>query len=80
MVLGSLTIPGRPEQVSLARALVARMLGTNQTGADADAATLLTSAARLLPLPGRMLLHRACYHRPPAHHPPRFGGGFGLSG
>jgi anti-sigma regulatory factor (Ser/Thr protein kinase) len=43
MVLGSLTIPGRPEQVSLARAFVARTLGTNQTGADADAATLLTS-------------------------------------
>src|ERR1700728_92272 len=42
-VLGSLTIPGRPEQVSLARAFVARTLGTNQTGADADAATLLTS-------------------------------------
>ena len=43
IVLGSLTIPGRPEQVSLARAFVARTLGTNQTGADADAATLLTS-------------------------------------
>jgi anti-sigma regulatory factor (Ser/Thr protein kinase) len=43
MVLGSLTIPGRPEQVSLARAFVARTLGTNQTGTDADAATLLTS-------------------------------------
>src|ERR1700730_16224363 len=42
-VLGSLTIPGRPEQVSLARAFVARTLGTNQAGADADAATLLTS-------------------------------------
>jgi anti-sigma regulatory factor (Ser/Thr protein kinase) len=42
-VLGSLTIPGRPEQVSLARAFVARTLSTNQTGADADAATLLTS-------------------------------------
>ena len=43
MVLGSLTIPGRPEQVGLARAFVARTLGTNQVGADADAATLLTS-------------------------------------
>jgi anti-sigma regulatory factor (Ser/Thr protein kinase) len=43
MVLGSLTIPGRPEQVGLARAFVAQTLGTNQTGADADAATLLTS-------------------------------------
>src|ERR1700730_15133911 len=43
MVLGSLTIPGRPEQVGLARAFVARTLGANQTGADADAATLLTS-------------------------------------
>jgi anti-sigma regulatory factor (Ser/Thr protein kinase) len=43
MVLSSLTIPGRPEQVSLARAFVARTLGTNHTGADADAATLLTS-------------------------------------
>jgi anti-sigma regulatory factor (Ser/Thr protein kinase) len=43
MVLGSLTIPGRPEQVSLARAFVARTLRTNQTGADDDAATLLTS-------------------------------------
>jgi anti-sigma regulatory factor (Ser/Thr protein kinase) len=43
MVLGSLTIPGRPEQVSRARAFVARTLGTNQVGADADAATLLTS-------------------------------------
>ncbi len=42
-VLGSLTIPGRPEQVGLARAFVARTLGTNQVGADADAATLLTS-------------------------------------
>jgi anti-sigma regulatory factor (Ser/Thr protein kinase) len=43
MVLGSLTIRGRPEQVSLARSFVARTLGTNQTGADTDAATLLTS-------------------------------------
>jgi len=42
-VLGSLTIPGRPEQVGHARAFVARTLGTNEVGADADAATLLTS-------------------------------------
>jgi anti-sigma regulatory factor (Ser/Thr protein kinase) len=43
MVLGSLTIPGRPEQVGLARAFVARALATNEAGADADTATLLTS-------------------------------------
>jgi len=43
MVLGSLTIPGRPEQVGRARAFVARTLGTNEVGTDADAATLLTS-------------------------------------
>ncbi len=43
MVLGSLNIPGRPDQVGLARAFVARTLGTNQVGADADEATLLTS-------------------------------------
>jgi serine/threonine-protein kinase RsbW len=43
MVLGSLRIPGRPEQVGLARAFVVRALATNQVGADADAATLLTS-------------------------------------
>ncbi len=42
-VLGSLTIPGRPEQVSLARAFVARTLRVKQIKADADAATLLTS-------------------------------------
>jgi anti-sigma regulatory factor (Ser/Thr protein kinase) len=42
-VLGSLTIPGRPEQVGLARAFVARTLSLNQVGADADAATLMTS-------------------------------------
>jgi anti-sigma regulatory factor (Ser/Thr protein kinase) len=42
-VLGSLTIPGRPEQVGLARAFVARTLSLNQVGTDADAATLLTS-------------------------------------
>src|SRR5579862_4951463 len=43
MVLGSLTIPGRPEQVGLARSFVARTLGSNRIAADADAATLLTS-------------------------------------
>ena len=42
-VLGSLTIPGRPEQVSLARAFVAQTFGSKQVNADADAATLLTS-------------------------------------
>jgi anti-sigma regulatory factor (Ser/Thr protein kinase) len=42
-VLGSLTIPGRPDQVGLARAFVARTLGSSQVRADADAATLLTS-------------------------------------
>ena len=42
-VLGSLTIPGRPEQVATARAFVARTLSSHQVGADPDAATLLTS-------------------------------------
>ncbi len=42
-VLGSLTIPGRPEQVATARAFVSRTLGAHQAGADNDAATLLTS-------------------------------------
>jgi anti-sigma regulatory factor (Ser/Thr protein kinase) len=42
-VLGSLTIPGRPEQVATARAFVARTLSSHQVGADYDAATLLTS-------------------------------------
>jgi anti-sigma regulatory factor (Ser/Thr protein kinase) len=42
-VLGSLTIPGRPEQVSLARAFVVQTLDSKQVNADADAATLLTS-------------------------------------
>jgi anti-sigma regulatory factor (Ser/Thr protein kinase) len=42
-VLGSLTIPGRPEQVGLARAFVAQTLNSKQIQADADAATLLTS-------------------------------------
>jgi anti-sigma regulatory factor (Ser/Thr protein kinase) len=42
-VLGSLTIPGRPEKVATARAFVARTLSSHQVGADCDAATLLTS-------------------------------------
>ncbi len=42
-VLGSLTIPGRPEQVATARAFVSRTLSSDQVGADNDAATLLTS-------------------------------------
>src|SRR6266568_2946409 len=42
-VLGSLIIPGRPEQVATARAFVARTLSSHQVGADSDAATLLTS-------------------------------------
>ncbi len=42
-VLGSLTIPGRPEQVAKARAFVSRTLGSHRVAADADAATLLTS-------------------------------------
>jgi anti-sigma regulatory factor (Ser/Thr protein kinase) len=42
-VLGSLTLPGRPEQVAKARAFVARTLSSHQVGADYDAATLLTS-------------------------------------
>ena len=42
-VLGSLTIPGRPEQVATARAFVSRTLSSYQVGADNDAATLLTS-------------------------------------
>src|ERR1700729_2923924 len=43
IVLGSLTIPGRPEQVATARAFVARTLSSHQVGADDDTATLLTS-------------------------------------
>jgi anti-sigma regulatory factor (Ser/Thr protein kinase) len=42
-VLGSLTIPGHPEQVATARAFVSRTLGSHQVGADNDTATLLTS-------------------------------------
>jgi anti-sigma regulatory factor (Ser/Thr protein kinase) len=43
VVLGSLTIPGHPEQVGVARAFVVRTLSANQPDADADAAALLTS-------------------------------------
>ena len=42
-VLGSLTIPGRAEQVATARAFVSRTLSSHHAGADNDAATLLTS-------------------------------------
>jgi anti-sigma regulatory factor (Ser/Thr protein kinase) len=42
-VLGALTIPGHPEQVSAARTFVARTLGAHRPGTDADTATLLTS-------------------------------------
>jgi anti-sigma regulatory factor (Ser/Thr protein kinase) len=42
-VLGSLTIPGRPEQVATARTFVSRTLSSYQVGTDNDAATLLTS-------------------------------------
>lgn len=42
-VLGSLTIPGRPDQVATARAFVSRTLSSRRVGADNDAATLLTS-------------------------------------
>jgi anti-sigma regulatory factor (Ser/Thr protein kinase) len=42
-VLGSLTIPGRPDQVATARAFVSRTLSSHRVGADNDAATLLTS-------------------------------------
>ncbi len=42
-VLGSLTIPGRPEQVCSARTFVARTLSAHRPGTDADTATLLTS-------------------------------------
>ncbi len=42
-VLGSLTIPGRPERVSSARTFVAQTLSSHLVDADCDAATLLTS-------------------------------------
>jgi anti-sigma regulatory factor (Ser/Thr protein kinase) len=41
-ILGSVTVPGRPEQVSGARAFIARTLA-GLSGVDCDAATLLTS-------------------------------------
>ena len=44
VVLGSLTVPGRPEQVSRARAFVAGLAGQTVCGAGAaDVAALLTS-------------------------------------
>jgi anti-sigma regulatory factor (Ser/Thr protein kinase) len=42
-VLGKLTIPGRPEQVRLARAFVSRTLSGHQISTDNDTAALLTS-------------------------------------
>lgn len=44
-ILGSLTVPGRPEEVAAARAFVARLLraGGKEQEADPEAATLLTS-------------------------------------
>lgn len=42
-VLGSLTIEGHPQQVSAARAFVARTLNASHLNVDSDAATLLTS-------------------------------------
>jgi anti-sigma regulatory factor (Ser/Thr protein kinase) len=44
-VLGSLTVPGKAEEVSAARAFIARTLATTGKGrrVDSDAATLLTS-------------------------------------
>jgi serine/threonine-protein kinase RsbW len=44
-LLGSLTIPGRPEEVSAARAFIARTMAATGKGrtVDSDAATLMTS-------------------------------------
>jgi serine/threonine-protein kinase RsbW len=43
-ILGSVTVPGQPEQVSRARGFVARILeSAGLRGVDSDAATLLTS-------------------------------------
>jgi anti-sigma regulatory factor (Ser/Thr protein kinase) len=42
-VLGSLTVPGHPEQVSAARAFVTRTLEKHRMNTDTDAAALLTS-------------------------------------
>ena len=44
-VLGSQTIPGRPEQVATARAFVARTLSSHQVGADHARPTQLWAAA-----------------------------------
>jgi anti-sigma regulatory factor (Ser/Thr protein kinase) len=42
-ILGSVTVPGEPEQVSLVRRFVARALAAGLPDIDSDAATLLTS-------------------------------------
>jgi anti-sigma regulatory factor (Ser/Thr protein kinase) len=42
-VLGSLTVPGDPEQVAVARRFVTRTLGCHRIGTDTDTAALLTS-------------------------------------
>jgi anti-sigma regulatory factor (Ser/Thr protein kinase) len=42
-ILGSVTVPGEPEQVSLVRRFVARTLAAGLPDIDSDAATLLTS-------------------------------------
>jgi anti-sigma regulatory factor (Ser/Thr protein kinase) len=41
--LGSLTVPGHPEEVAAARAFVTRTLSSHRAGTDTDAAALLTS-------------------------------------
>jgi anti-sigma regulatory factor (Ser/Thr protein kinase) len=41
--LGSLTVPGHPEEVASARAFVTRTLSGHRIGTDTDAAALLTS-------------------------------------
>ncbi|HXT88925.1 MAG TPA: ATP-binding protein [Trebonia sp.] len=45
VIVGSLTIPGRPDMVSGARAFITRTLAASSTGqrVDSDAATLMTS-------------------------------------
>jgi hypothetical protein len=55
-VLGSLTIPGRPEQVAAARAFVSRTLSVHRVVADADAATLLTSEIVIIRVPHGLLV------------------------
>jgi anti-sigma regulatory factor (Ser/Thr protein kinase) len=42
-ILGSLTIPGQPEQVAAARAFIARTLSDHRVRTDTDAAALLAS-------------------------------------